>query len=221
MVSNLPAALPPRAVLLLLHGLGMRPEVLAPFPSALRLPVVAEVPAGPVRLPGGGHAWWPVDLAARVQRLAQAGAEGLDLCTRQPEGRPQARAQLQQCLDRVASTWPGLPVVVVGFSQGGMLAMDHLLHAETPPGWAGLALLSSSRLDWRDRHAAWPRVAGLPVLVAHGRQDRDLAFHAGEGLRDALQDAGADMHWLPFDGGHEMPLVVWRAVRRLVLRCIG
>ena len=30
-----------------------------------------------------------------------------------------------------------------------------------------------------------PRLEGLPVLVAHGRSDAELAFPAGEGLRDA------------------------------------
>lgn len=209
---------PPAAVLVMLHGLGMRPEVLAPFPAAMRLPVAAVVPRGPVTWPDGGRAWWPVDPAARARRLAAG--QGVDLCDRQPAGRERARDALSACLQQVARDWPGLPVMALGFSQGGMLALDHLLHAAVSPRWAGLALLSSSRLDWRSQAAAWSRLAGLPVLVAHGRQDCDLAFRAGEGLRDSLRQAGAQVDWRPFDGGHDIPLVVWRAVRRWALDCL-
>jgi hypothetical protein len=56
----------------------------------------------------------------------------------------------------------------------------------------------------------------VPVLVAHGHEDDDLAFSAGERLRDMMIAAGARVQWLPFEGGHGLPLVVWRALRRFV-----
>jgi phospholipase/carboxylesterase len=92
-----------------------------------------------------------------------------------------------------------------------MLAMDHVLHDGTRP--EALALLSSTRIaiaDWQPRVA---RLDGLPVLVAHGRGDAELAFVAGELLRDFAEAGGARVTWLPFEGGHEIPLVVWRALR--------
>jgi phospholipase/carboxylesterase len=52
------------------------------------------------------------------------------------------------------------------------------------------------------------------VLVAHGSRDAELAFAAGELLRDFARAGGAEVTWLPFQGGHEIPLVVWRALRR-------
>jgi phospholipase/carboxylesterase len=79
-----------------------------------------------------------------------------------------------------------------------------------------LALLSSSCIDvdvWRSRRA---RLAGLRSLVAHGRYDADLAFTAGERLRDFLIEAGASVNWLAFDGGHQIPLPVWRELRKLI-----
>ena len=95
-----------------------------------------------------------------------------------------------------------------------MLAMDYVLHGGRRPD--ALALLSSTRIaiaDWQPRAAA---LAKLPVLVAHGRADAELAFAAGEQLRDFAAAGGADVTWLPFDGGHEMPFVVWRALRKLI-----
>ena len=55
------------------------------------------------------------------------------------------------------------------------------------------------------------------MLVAHGRADAELAFVAGELLRDFAIAGGATVTWLPFDGGHEIPLVVWRALRKQLL----
>jgi phospholipase/carboxylesterase len=80
---------------------------------------------------------------------------------------------------------------------------------------AGVALSSTCiAYEWL-QHVE--RLRGLPALVTHGRADGDLAFSAGERLHDLLQAAGAQVTWLPFEGGHEMPLVVWRALRRFVL----
>jgi phospholipase/carboxylesterase len=59
------------------------------------------------------------------------------------------------------------------------------------------------------------------VLISHGRADSDLAFAAGESLRDCLTTAGAATTWVPFDQGHEVPLVVWRRLRKFLLeRCV-
>jgi len=77
----------------------------------------------------------------------------------------------------------------------------------------GLVMLSASRI----RRKAWERegqrLRGLPVFVSHGRRDTDLAFAAGEGLHDFVRAAGARTTWVPFDGGHEIPLIVWRNLR--------
>ena len=56
----------------------------------------------------------------------------------------------------------------------------------------------------------------LAMLVSHGSADPDLAFSAGTALKDCLVDAGADVTWVPFEQGHEIPLVVWRRLKRFV-----
>ena len=77
---------------------------------------------------------------------------------------------------------------------------------------------SASRLafdEWGPFLAAG-NVRGLPFLVSHGTADPDLAFSAGTALKECLVDAGADVRWVPFEQGHEIPLVVWRGLRKLV-----
>jgi phospholipase/carboxylesterase len=203
-------------VLVFLHGLTMNPAVLRPMVDALALTLPCFIPSGPVQHADGTHSWWAVDPAHRAARLA---AGPSDLHDRHPSDRPAARAVLEGTFAQARIEHPGCRFVLVGYSQGGMLLMDWLLTHPDPgvaADIAGVALLSSTCIaldEWLPNAA---RLRGLPALVTHGRADGDLGFFAGERLRDLLQGAGAAVTWLPFDGGHEMPLVVWRALKRFV-----
>jgi phospholipase/carboxylesterase len=206
---------PARIAVVVLHGREMCGADLAPFAQALAADAYWIFPDAPLastsRSPSGladgrARTWWPVDSEARIRRMSSG---PMELSTMEPEGRPEARALLDGVVTTLAR-----PYVLAGFSQGGMLAMDYVLHGGVRP--AALALLSSTRIaiaDWQPRAAA---LARLPVLVAHGRADAELAFAAGEHLRDFAEAAGAAVTWLPFDGGHELPFVVWRGLRKLV-----
>ena len=203
-----------RVAVAMLHGLGMDPAVLSPFLASLALPGWCLVPAGPVATGAdGGRTWWAVDPAKRAARLA---AGPSDLHDRHPAGRAVARAALSAALRRLQARSAGLPLVLAGFSQGGMLALDHTLLGDGPRP-AALVLLSSSAIAVDEWSPHWARLRGMPVLLAHGRADDDLAFSAGERLHGLLSAAGARVTWLPFEGGHQLPLVVWRALRRFVL----
>jgi phospholipase/carboxylesterase len=199
-----------RAVIVLLHGYAMRPEDLEPFARSLKLPALFYFPRGPRRVEPERHCWWPIDEERRARALAVGPR---DLHEEFPPGKTAARGALNAALDAACAEAPGLPLVLGGFSQGGMLSCDTVLHGRKV---AGLVLLSASRLslaDWEPRAHA---LARLPVLVSHGRQDPDLSFGAGEALRDFCRKSGAQVTWQSFDGGHEIPLVVWRALRRFL-----
>jgi phospholipase/carboxylesterase len=206
-------------VLIFLHGLTMRPQVLQPMVDALGLGLPVFIPCGPVRQDDGSHSWWAVDPAHRASRLARGPS---DLFDRHPLERPAARAVLAAALAEARREHPGAQLVLAGYSQGGMLLMDHLLtQGERCDDIAGLALLSSTCIALDEWLPHIERLRGLPALVTHGRADGDLSFGAGERLRDLLQAGGADVTWLPFEGGHEMPLVVWRALRRFIVRLMS
>jgi phospholipase/carboxylesterase len=198
-------------VVIVLHGRQMQASDLAPFAHSLGAHAYFVFPDAPLAAEPRGRTWWPVDSEARIRRLATG---PMDLSEMDPPGRTEARAQLDALVRELIAAAPDRRVILVGFSQGGMLAMDYVLHDGVRP--AALVLLSSTRIalsDWTPRAA---RLAGLPVLVAHGSSDAELSFASGEGLRDFALAGGADVTWLPFDGGHELPLVVWRALRKLL-----
>lgn len=200
-----------RAQVVLLHGYDMRPEDLEPFSHSLNVPALFHFPRGPLQSPSGNRCWWPIDQERRTRQL-ESGPR--DLCEESPPGRPAARERLCGFLAELRGSAPKLPLLLGGFSQGGMLACDTVLCARQPV--SGLAMLSSSRIAFDDWRANREVLAGLPVLVSHGSQDADLAFSAGESLRDFYRDSGARVTWQPFEGGHEIPLVVWRALRRFL-----
>jgi phospholipase/carboxylesterase len=194
-------------VVIVLHGRMMEAADLAPFAHSLGVAAHFVFPDAPLVVQPRGRSWWPVDSEERARRHA---AGPMDLHAMDPEGRREARALLGE----LVASFADRTVVLVGFSQGGMLAMDYVLHAEARP--AALALLSSSRIAFAEWQPRLPRLAGLPMLVAHGTLDAELAFAAGEHLRDAAIAGGAAVTWLAFDGPHEIPLVVWRALRKFL-----
>ena len=198
-------------VVVLLHGFQMEPSDLEPFASSLSLPAWFVFVEGPLPASPRGRAWWYMDAADREKAIARGPR---DFAMQHPPDLPAARSHLTAFLDELAPRVGGRPLVVGGFSQGGMLVCDTLIRMPRP--LAGIALLSASRIALDE----WPptRLPGLPVLISHGRGDDDLAFAAGEALCDHLAKAGADVTWVPFDEGHEIPLVVWRALRKFLKR---
>jgi phospholipase/carboxylesterase len=195
---------------ILLHGYAMEPEDLAPFARSMGVPGLYCFPRGPWAAATRGRSWWPIDESVREASISR-GAR--DLAREHPSQREPARTLLAGLL-RQPPLAGARRVVLAGFSQGGMLACDTLLHE--PVRAHALALFSSSRIaleEWQPRRAA---LAGLPVLVSHGRSDADLAFAAGQALHDWLREAGCRTRWLPFEGGHEIPLQAWREFRRFL-----
>jgi phospholipase/carboxylesterase len=200
-----------RTSVVLLHGYAMAVEDLAPFAHSLNVPAIFFFPRGPHAVAPRGRAWWTIDAPARA---ADQRAGSRDLALQCPAGLDAARAHLDAFMAELNSNYLQTDVVLGGFSQGAMLACDWLLHSQAQ--LRGLALMSASRLNlsaWRQRRE---RLRDLPVFVSHGHSDRDLSYSAGEALKDFLGSSGAAVTWQPYEGGHEIPLIVWRQLRRFL-----
>jgi phospholipase/carboxylesterase len=196
--------------LVLLHGYGMRAADLSPFASSLGAGALTFVPDGPLSVELG-RAWWD---SLSERRPGRGQRTPRDLAQKDPAGRAAARTALTNFIAGIHSWVAPRPLVLAGFSQGGMLACDAVLAGAVRV--AGLALMSSSRIAIAEWTEARERLKGVPVFVSHGRRDDDLAFAAGEALRDFAADAGAAVTWVAFDEGHELPLIVWRELRKFL-----
>jgi phospholipase/carboxylesterase len=202
----------------LLHGFGAPGDDLVPLSQAILAPARFVFPAAPLELGGlygDSRDWWLLDLA-RLEDELRAGTPR-DHSGEVPDGLVTARATVSSLIDQLlarAPLPPGGKLVLGGFSQGAMLALDVALHRDTPPD--GLILLSGTIVaasEWTPRMA---RLAGVPVVMSHGKRDALLPFAIAEALRDQLRAAGATVDWQPFIGGHEIPALVLDAVSAFV-----
>jgi len=195
----------PTRVVVLLHGFGAPGDDLVTLAEWVDLPDTAWVfPEAPLELGGlygDARAWWMLDLSRLERDLARG--QPSDRSDELPEGLSVARGLLGELLDAVAARFPDATLVLGGFSQGAMLALDLALHDPRPI--AALVLLSGTLLARSEWEPRMPSRAGLPVFMSHGQRDALLPYRSAELLRDLLATAGWRVAWLPFDGGHEIP----------------
>jgi phospholipase/carboxylesterase len=110
-------------------------------------------------------------------------------------------------LERETGT-PSERVLLGGFSQGSMLALDVALRTKRP--LAGLVLLSGTLLAKREWVPLMAERAGLKVFQSHGTEDPILPYRIAEKLRHALEGAGMRVSFTRFEGGHGIPPQVMR-----------
>jgi phospholipase/carboxylesterase len=210
-------------VVVLLHGFGAPGDDLVSLSRVLSAPAGTRFvfPEAPLTLGserGGGRAWWWVDLEERVRR--QAMGQGMDIAN-VPEGLDTARSKATAVLDAIETELRPPPgkVVLGGFSQGAMLALDVALRSSRD--LAGLVLMSGTHIAAGEWDALFDRRRDLSVFMSHGRADPLLPFSVAERLRDTLVAHGWQVEWVPFDGGHGIPPSVTDKLSAFLRRVLG
>jgi phospholipase/carboxylesterase len=196
-------------LVVLMHGFGASGTDLVGLWRVLDVPSSTRFafPEAPHEVPGmpGARAWWMIDFA----RAEQAMADGPKSYANEiPPGMEEATDQVAQMLGAMqgALDVPNERLVVGGFSQGSMAACNTVFTRDVAP--AGLVVLSGTpvHLDaWKAGMLSRPK---LPVFQSHGTDDPLLSFQAAEQLHTTMRDAGLAAEWLPFRGGHELPMPV-------------
>lgn len=207
-----------KLTVILLHGFGAPGEDLVSLAEYLDLPARFVFPEAPLELGGmygDARAWWMLDLS-RLERELRSGDPHVR-SAEIPEGLPAARQQVSRLVDQVAARFATTDdrIVLGGFSQGAMLALDVALHRDTR--LAGVVMMSGTLIAASEWEPRMQKLAGLPVFQSHGRADALLPFVVAESLRDKLKAAGALVEWHQFVGGHEIPAGVLAELGRFLL----
>jgi phospholipase/carboxylesterase len=134
-----------------------------------------------------------------------------------PDGIDEARACLTEtieiALERVQLNENSL--LVGGFSQGAMLAMDVACRGlKVAP--SALCLYSGALICERYWKASVPRLSACKIVQSHGRQDPILPFTAGAWLRDLLLNAKCKVDFIEFNGSHSIPMAAIERTARLL-----
>jgi phospholipase/carboxylesterase len=173
---------PAEPLVVLLHGRGSNERDI--------IGLADHLPEGPayaaVRAPiaeGGGYAWFA--------------NRGIGRPT--PESLAETMGAFREWLDAVAPS--GRPVILVGFSGGAAFAGGLLL--ANPHRFAGAAILYGTLPFDAGVPVTNERLAGVPVFVAHGEQDRVIPAELLQRTWDYLNgDSGASVHARRDPGGH-------------------
>ena len=207
-------AKPPQLAVMLCHGFGAPGDDLVGLADyfyslapALREQAAFIFPAAPLDLAPrgmpGGRAWWWIDLNRLLTDMQPA--KFAEFRRGLPPELPAAREALAAVVRGVREEL-GLAanqIVLGGFSQGAMMAVEMALHLPEKP--AGLCLFSGASVNetqWREKQAA---LAGIPVFQSHGQYDPILPIAEGERLSRFLTEGGAKLTWAEFRGQHEIP----------------
>lgn len=198
-----------QGTLVLLHGYGAGCADLAPLADILAQagPWESVFPDGTVEVEIGPHmmgrAWFAIDMMRLNMVLLSGRDNPYDDIT--PPGLVEAAAKIRAFLTSLGT--PMEKIVLGGFSQGSMLALETALTLETP--LAGLALLSCNKTSG-ERWSQLIREKGktLKVFQSHGDHDPVLPLGSALRLADELQTHAKKHAFHQFVGGHEIPLPI-------------
>lgn len=167
----------------------------------------------------GQAAWWDIDVQRWVGAM-QMGEQGVAALIRdEPSGLPACRESLGALVAEADALLGSAdkPLLLGGFSQGAMTAMDLALHLPEARPAAGVLMFSGAPIvvdQWSAKLAAREKERALKVLVTHGQADPVLPFAGSGWVRDLLQQGGATVQYHSHAGGHELggPTVLGAAV---------
>jgi len=202
-----------RASVIWLHGLGADGHDFAPVVHELNLPpklgvrfILPHAPHRPVTINGGFvmRAWYDIfhtDIGRTPDLSGIAGA-----CQ-----------QVGELIDRELAT--GIPsdrLLLAGFSQGGVIALETLARLQDKLGGAiGLSCYLGNPQNLPRAHAP------LPVFLAHGAEDPIVPLALGLAARSTLEQQGYPVEWREYRMPHSVCQEEIIDIRRWLLTRLG
>lgn len=192
--AHVPAGKGPFPTLVALHGFGASAhDLLGIAPMVAGGEVLFICPQGPMLIePAQGqraYGWFPLSQAGEIAPASLVGARGV----------------LEGFLEDAMRCYPidRDRVVIMGFSQGGVMAYD--LALGRPERFKALVALSSWLPDavlegLREDDGR----ASLATLLIHGTQDPMISIDNAHDARAKLEALGIEAAWGEYEMGHEI-----------------
>ena len=123
-----------------------------------------------------------------------------------------SRELLLKFIDEVTAKYPTSKLIVSGFSQGGMMALEVGLRTDV----AGIVVMSGGLYE-RDL----PELSPKPVFIAHGTVDDMVPVANARRARLVLEEHGFDVDYHEYPMGHQVVMEEIEAVRQFIARCLN
>ena len=188
-----------------LHGLGADGHDFESIVPELGLDdlnihyIFPHAPIRPVTINAGTHmrAWYDIDPASPLSGTSDIA-----------QSTAQIYAVIEQLLEQGMD---GENIVLAGFSQGGVVALELGLTSQTR--FAGLLALSTYIHDLENLGS---RVAlaniDTPIFMAHGRQDPMIPITRAMSAKTELEKLNYALNWHEYDMGHQLCLAQIRDI---------
>lgn len=127
----------------------------------------------------------------------------------------ESRAELLRFVDEITASYPTSQLIVSGFSQGAMMALDVGLRYTKP--LAGIIAMSGGLYE----HDL-PTLAShkdVPLLIAHGAYDDVVSINYARRARRVLEDGGLNVEYHEYPMSHQVAQEEVEVVRRFIGRC--
>jgi phospholipase/carboxylesterase len=123
-----------------------------------------------------------------------------------------SRERLLRFLDEITGRYPTSALIVAGFSQGAMMALDAGLRREVQ----GIVAMSGGLYepDLPDLRT----VAKVPVLISHGSADEVVPVLYARRARACLEEAGFDVDYHEYPMGHQVAMEEIEVVKDFLAR---
>ncbi len=183
-----------------LHGLGADGHDFEPIVPELKLPeslpirfIFPHAPIRPVTINDGAEmrAWYDF-----VPHSETAGSSDI----------AESASQINAFLEReIEKGIPASKIVLAGFSQGGVIALQTGLRCEHR--LAGILALSTYLHDYTATEAELTDAnLAIPIMMAHGTQDPMIPIMRAATSRENLIRLGYDVRWFNYPMGHQVCL---------------
>jgi len=205
---------PARSSVIWLHGLGADGHDFEPVVPSLAVRqelgvrfVFPHAPPRPVTINAGMvmPAWYDIRSLEQPREIDEDGAR-------------ESAVRIRELIEREHERGvPAQRIVLVGFSQGGAIALHvGLCYPERLAALIGLSTYLVCEESLEDELSEANR--STPIFQAHGVADPMVALAQGEHARDRLRELGYAVDWHTYPMGHEVHPDEIRAIGELINR---
>lgn len=178
---------PPAAILVMIHGWTGSETSTWVLTEGLSDKFTILAPRGPINASSSGFGWADITLPEEeLWKDYEASTHSL-------------HSWLTEYLESIHAK--DIPVQLVGFSQGAMIAYYLMLFY--PGKYKLAACLAGAMMPHAEQYVTPERVKDAKFYIAHGTRDKIISIQRARRAVKLLQNAGADVTYCESDIGHK------------------